>query len=183
MKKYFWREKNADSCKGKGQIILPTREELERELILKLEQKLGRMALIFDKEARMEYFLKDKKPKRIKIDDLSEEEIQRVLGKNVIIDFLQVLMDLCNFYEIDFNTLSSCPQKIAKEGISAKIKENIDNLLSNKKIKQSIEQIYTANIALANLLKLDLNDIEKQRKIIEQKEGCFFKGKYVVFDE
>ncbi len=34
---YFWREKNAGKCADKGKIIEPTREQLEKELILKVE--------------------------------------------------------------------------------------------------------------------------------------------------
>lgn len=180
MEKYFWREKNADSCVGKGQIILPTSEELERELILKLDQKLGRMTFIFDKKAREEYF-KLKKPKRINIENLSEEETQRVVGKNVIVDFMQIIMDLCGFYKIDIKTLKNKDQTMEKEEIFAKIKEGIDNLLLKKKINPSIEIIYNCNVALANMLGLDLNDIEMQRKAVEQKEGSFLKGKYVLF--
>ena len=182
MKRYFWREKNAYSCAESGQVIDPTREELEQELVLKLVQKLNRSTLIFDKQARTNY-LANQTQSRIKIENLSEEEIQREVGKNVIVDFVQVLMDLCRFYEIDFNFLSQGSQKMTKEEVYAKIKRSIDNLLLKKKVKQSIEQIYLANIALADLLKLNLADIEKQRAFIEQSEGNFFKGKYVVFKE
>lgn len=38
--KYFWREKNANKCVGKFEVIEPTKQELEKELILKFEQKL-----------------------------------------------------------------------------------------------------------------------------------------------
>ena len=171
MKRYFWREKNAYSCAESGQVIDPTREELEQELVLKLVQKLNRSTLIFDKQARTNY-LANQTQSRIKIENLSEEEIQREVGKNVIVDFVQVLMDL-----------SQGSQKMTKEEVYAKIKRSIDNLLLKKKVKQSIEQIYLANIALADLLKLNLADIEKQRAFIEQSEGNFFKGKYVVFKE
>ena len=61
---YFWREKNADKCAEKWKIVKPTREELGKELILKVEQKLSRIDVVFNKTARLEYYTTDKKPKK-----------------------------------------------------------------------------------------------------------------------
>lgn len=180
--RYFWREKNADSCKADAQVILPTRDELEEELIKKLEQKLDRITLIFDAAAREKYLSRGKRSSRIRIENLDKEEVQKEIGRNVIIDFMQTLKDLCEFYGMDFYALPSGANKASREEICSAIKEGIKNLFSREDAGRAIENIYAANVALAEMLKLDLEDIEERRAAIEQREGSFFKGKYVVFE-
>ena len=126
--KYFWREKNAIMCIGKFQVFEPTVQELEKELILKFEQKLNRINIIFDKNARKAYYQQDKKPKQ-DITGLTEKQIQQKLGLRVVVDFFQLIKDLCNFYEIDIKT------------------EKIDYYFSNDEIKTIIK---TSNLWLTS---------------------------------
>lgn len=180
MEKYFWREKNANFFLGKNEVIEPTKEELERELILKFAQKLDRIDVIFDRNAREDYFINDKKPKP-NIENMSESEIQQKIGLNVVVDFIQVVRDICEFYKYDFKKLSSkSHNKITKEEIKRNIKNDINNLFIRQDIFDRINDIYQNAIYLANLLNLDLELIEQTRKEKEEKQGNFFNGKYVI---
>ena len=51
--RYFWREKNAEKCVGKYEVKTPTKKELEKELIAKLEQKIDKIDAVFNKNARI----------------------------------------------------------------------------------------------------------------------------------
>ena len=53
--RYFWREKNAEKCVGKYEVKTPTKKELEKELIAKLEQKIDKIDAVFNKNARIGY--------------------------------------------------------------------------------------------------------------------------------
>ncbi len=65
--------------------------------------KLDRVEIIYNKDARRKYWEQDEKPKKIKLEDYSEEELQQLIGMNVVVDFLQLIHNLCQFNKIDFN--------------------------------------------------------------------------------
>lgn len=178
MKKYFWREKNADKFIGKNEVIVPTKSELEQELILKLEQKRNRMIMIFDKKAREEYFGHDEKPKEFKLEDYEEEEIQKMIGYNCAVDFLQLVYDMCTFYNY-----KAKPYEIKSyqtfDSINEQMKETINNLKTNPNFKE-VTTIYSLTTSLIRLLNLDYKKVEARRKELEEKQGTFFKGKYVI---
>lgn len=179
-KKYFWREKNADACMGKGKVFEPTREELKAELVAKLRQKLDRVDVIFDKAARKNYWETDEKSKSFNLEDFSEEELQRKIGLNVVVDFLQLTRDLCQFYEIELRRQN--PNKLSVEDIKKQYEINIKSLDDESEIQSSVENILRTTISLMNLLGLAFEDVEQKRKEKEEKQGSFYKGKYVIID-
>ena len=62
MKKYFWREKNANNYIGKCNIVVPTSDELFKEIIKKFEEKLEMIDVIFDKIKKMNICLRKIRP-------------------------------------------------------------------------------------------------------------------------
>lgn len=178
MQKYFWREKNADKFLGKYEVYSPTKEELERELILKLEQKLNRIDVIFDKNARESYFQNDKKPK-IDISNLTEVQIQRKIGERVIIDFIQIARDLSNFYGFAWPDKQTFRIK-SVDDIKTNIQQDINHLKLKQNQQKAIRDIVVCALTFAILLELDIEKIIKTSLEIEEKEGSFLKGKYVI---
>ena len=187
MEKYFWREKNADKFVGRYEVIVPTKEELEKELILKFEQKLGRIDIIFDKNAREKYYREDKKPKEIKLEGLTEEEIQQKIGLNVVVDFLQVVYDFSKFKGVNFEILLSknfkTPRKRSAEKIKSSIQKTIEDLKAKNNVNEALLQIYFSSRALAKLLKLDFGEVYKKQQEKQEVQGNFLNGKYVIFEE
>ena len=181
-KKYFWREKNAENCKTKGLVIMPTKDELKAELTKKLWQKLDRVNLIFDKKARLDYWEKDEKPKNYKLEDYSEEELQRKIGANVAVDFLQLVRDLCQFYGIKILNKNLPKSNLSLDEIKIDLKDNIMLLEKEITIEKAIRNIFKITISLINLLNLDFEKVEHMRKEKEEKQGSFLNGKYVIID-
>lgn len=179
--KYFWREKNAMGCAGKGEILNPTKEELEKELVSKLWQKLDRIEIIFDKNARKQYWEQDEKPKKIKLEDYSEEELQQLIGMNVVVDFLQLIHDLCQFYSVSFNSFKRQPQNLDIEGIKVVLRENIGHV-GSKNIEITLSNIYNLILSLMKILNLNYDIVENKRLEKEKKQGNFYNGKYVLIE-
>ena len=181
MKRYFWREKNADLFLGKNEVILPTREELEEELVKKLAQKVERLIMIYNKKARELYFSKDEKANDIKLENLSEKEIQKIIGFNVAVDFLQLIKDLCLFYNIKVEKpLKGNQIANSFEELATDIYKQIENLLKKTQVVDSIQAIYNSIFTLSEMLDLSFNEIEEQQIKREEKQGSFYKGKYVI---
>lgn len=180
--KYFWREKNAENCKTKGIVITPTKNELKAELTKKLWQKLDRVNLIFDKKARLDYWEKDEKPKNYKLEDYSEEELQRKIGANVAVDFLQLVRDLCQFYGIKILNKNLPKSNLSLDEIKIGLKDNIMLLEKQIDIENAIKNIFELTISLINLLNFEIKKVESMRKEKEEKQGGFLHGKYVIID-
>ena len=178
--RYFWREKNALSCIGKGKIINPTKEELGEELILKLWQKLDRVEIIYNKDARRKYWEQDEKPKKIKLEDYSEKKLQQLIGMNVVVEFLQLIHDLCQFNKIDFNALKKQPQNLNFNEVKQELRINIEKIDGN--IKIALNNILNIILSLINLLNLNYDIVEKKRLEKEKKQGNFYNGKYVLIE-
>lgn len=180
MDKYFWREKNALFCMDKAKVYNPSPEELERELVKKLAQKVDRIDVIFDKKAREEYYKNDKKPKELKLESYTESELQALLGTQYLADFLQVLCDLCDFYKIDRN-LQKIDCQNDKEIIKAIISQSVIELQCKQNIKENLQKVAGAVAMLADMLNLSHEMLEEKRIEKEKKQGSFLKGKYVEF--
>lgn len=174
LKKQFWREKNANSFIGKCNIIAPTSDELFEEIIKKFEEKLEMIDVIFDKAKRNEYLSKKNNaiPK-----ETPELVIQQKIGLRVIVDFLQLVKDLCKLknIKIDFPNLASHKNK---EEIYLSMKNAISNLKTST--KNSFLIIYENTLNLTNILSLNYEMLEAERQKIEEKEGSFYKGKIVL---
>ena len=174
MAKYFWREKNAEFYIDKYEIIVPSKQQLFVEIKNKFEEKLEMSDVIFDTAKRNEYLAKKNKNLPANV---SEFAIQQQIGTRVIVDFLQLIKDMSelNDFSVIFNHNEQ--PKIYKE-IYASIKTAISNF--DNGLLDSLQQIYDSIFSLINLLELSYENIEKQRKSIEEKEGSFYNGKIVL---
>lgn len=130
--------------------------------------------VIFDKIKRNEYLSKKNRtiPK-----ETPELVIEQKIGSRVVIDFLQLVKDLCNLknIKIDFPNFVSPKSK-------EKIYLSIKNAISNLKIstKDSLIIIYENILSLTKILSLNYDIIENERQKVEEKEGSFYKGKIVL---
>ena len=174
LEKYFWREKNANSFGGKCEVIVPTSDELYKEIIKKIEEKLKMIDVIFDKTKRAEYL--SKKNKTI-LKETPELVIRQKIGSRVIVDFLQLVKDLCNLKNIKIDYTKFATHK-NKEEIYLSLKNAVSNLKSNT--KDSLIIIYENILNLTNVLSLNYEILEIERQKIEEKEGNFYKGKIVI---
>ena len=174
LKKYFWREKNANCFIGKCEIIVPTSNKLFEEIIKKFEEKLEMIDVIFDKTKRAEYL--SKKNKTIPKEN-PELVIEQKIGSRVIVDFLQLVKDLFHLknIKIDFPNIASSK---SKEEIYLSMKDAISNLKTNT--KNSLIIIYENILSLTNILSLNYEMLEVERQKVEEKEGSFYKGKIVL---
>lgn len=178
MKKVFWREKNADVFMDKAEIIIPSKEELFISIIDKLKEKIFMVDVIFDSDARNQY-LKEKNKNIPEGTPLIV--IQQKIGTRVIIDFLQLAMDLAALVNVSVNINSDDGVILNQDDIKQQLLVCINDLNSNK--NENINKICSIALNLMNLLGLDYEKIEEQRKLIEEKEGNFYKGKYVILED
>ena len=130
--------------------------------------------VIFDKIKRNEYL---SKKNRTILKETPELVIEQKIGSRVVIDFLQLVKDLCNLknIKIDFPNFVSPKSK-------EKIYLSIKNAISNLKIstKDSLIIIYENILSLTKILSLNYDIIENERQKVEEKEGSFYKGKIVL---
>ena len=174
LKKHFWREKNANNFIEKCDIVVPTSDELFEEIIKKFEEKLEMIDVIFDKIKRNEYL---SKKNRTILKETPELVIEQKIGSRVVIDFLQLIKDLCNLKNIKINFPNIASSK-SKEEIYLSMKNAIFNLKTNT--KDSLIIIYENILNLTNILSLNYEMLEVERQKVEEKEGSFYKGKIVL---
>lgn len=181
---YFWREKNALRLADRFKVYDPSREELENELVLKVEQKLSRIDVVFDAGARAEYYEKDKKPKK-SLAGLNEKQIQQLLGTRVAVDFLQLCFDLADFYGVDKNFTYNA-ENLSVEKLKKKVKTVVESLKSKNKSKEDrkmrIENLFGCARELASLCDVSWEEVETEQLKKEEEEGSFVKGKYVDYE-
>lgn len=174
MVKHFWREKNANIYIGENEVLVPNEQELFEELIKKFEEKLQMVNVIFDKEKRAEYLTR--KNKTIPV-GTPEIIIQQKIGTRVVVDFLQLIKDTCELKGFKQNFSNEFISQ-TKEEICSSIKLAIEEL--NTKTNDSLALIHKNTMSLIKILALSYDKIEEERQKIEEKEGSFFKGKFVI---
>ena len=174
MNKYFWREKNADVFKEKNEVYIPTSDELVDELINKFYEKLGMIDVIFVKQERDKYVAKKNK---LISENMPELVIRQKIGTRVIVDFLQLIKDFCDLKNLSINFEFEVCNK-DKENICKSLKYAINNLKVEP--QTSVQIIFENVFSLMDLLQLNYEDMEKERIIVENKEGNFRNGKFVI---
>lgn len=179
LKKYFWREKNADKFIGKCKVIKPTKAELEKEISAKLTQKVEKIVYIFDRNKRNTFLANKGKPSEFVFSGKSEEEIKQILAQNIIVDLLQLAMDASEFYKLDYKDINEFSDEIwsDEQTICNKLNAAISSLSQNPEIE--IQSIQRAAVSLAYLVHVQLDEVEKLRTKKEREQGNFFNGKYV----
>ena len=178
---YFWREKNAENCAEKWKVVEPTREELGKELVLKVEQKLGRIDVVFDRVKRLEYYTTDKKPKK-SLDGLSEKQIINLLGTRVSVDFAQLYFDFCDFYGFEKQEVKNEFESLNVSDLKIEVEKIIKDLKNGKDLAFSVQKLLMTAKQIANLCGAKWRDVCSLREQKEEEEGSFFKGKYVFYD-
>lgn len=175
--KKFWREKNANYYIGKEEVVIPNKQELTDSIINKFEEKLLMIDVIFDESARNKY-LKDKNKTIPEGTPLIK--IQQKIGTRVVVDFLQLIKDYSLLKEMDLKFEFSNNDKIVnKEELIEDLRKGIDELKNN--VVEGLCSVFKNINNLIILLKLNYDELENERKVIEEKEGNFYKGKFVVF--
>ncbi len=174
MEKFFWRENNANIYKGKCDIISPTPEELFDEIRNKFYEKLKMILVIFNQNERIAYL--EKKGKSIPA-GTPELIVEQKIGTRVIIDFLQLIKDMCSLKNIDFDYNVQITDTKDITLLYNDINKAISSLENN--ISINLLTIYVNVLYLINKLSLNYSMLEKERKVVEEKEGNFYNGKIV----
>lgn len=175
MEKYFWREKNADKFINEFSVLQPTKQELFDEIIKKFYEKLDMINVIFDKTKRNEYLSKKNKtiPK-----NTAEIVIQQKIGTRVIVDFLQLIKDLSDLKNITL--------QLKEHNLGLKNEIEIYNFLKIEILKlkmntaESLQEVLNIILFLVRFLSLKYDILEIERQKVEEKEGSFLKGKFVI---
>ena len=182
----FFRERNADSVRDEYEIIVPTSEELEKELKNKLVEKLSMIDVIFDSVARAEYLkVKGKDiPKGV-----SEVVVKQKIGLRVLVDFLDLTISLCMVCGFNYEELLIYNDNYLVDGGIFKelFIEAVNKIASEKTNEENIKGLAQAVMMLVNNLKLDIDVVEEERLKVEKAEGSFLNGKILkpksVLDE
>ena len=182
MSVYFFREKNADSFIGKdGVTVLEVSgDELLRNIKNKLIEKVEMINVIFEKSSR-ESYLKEKG----KVIDMyiPEFEIQQKIGTRVIVDFLDLIYSLCKLLNISLDTTI-----VQDESVSINfyidLRKYVEDLCEDNNVSENIQLIFDTIFFMSKYLGLKMQELDKERKIIEYNEGSFYNGKLVCgFEE
>lgn len=182
MSVYFFREKNADSFIGKDGVTVlnVSKEDLFDNIKSKLIEKVEMVNVIFEKSSR-ESYLKEKG----KVIDtyIPEVEVQQKIGTRVIIDFLDLIYSICKLLKVSLDT-----EILKEESISINfyidLRKYVEDLCEENNIVENIQSIFDTIFFMAKYLGLKMQDLERERKEVELKEGSFYNGKLVCgFEE
>lgn len=172
----FFRERNADAVRDEYELIVPTSEELEKELKNKLAEKLAMIDVIFDEEKREEYLKKKGKeiPKNV-----SEVVVKQKIGLRVLVDFLDLAVSLCMVCGYNYEELLVYNDNyIADGGIFKELfTETVNKVASEETTEENLKEFAQVVMMLVNNLKLDIDEVEKERLKVEISEGSFLNGK------
>ena len=179
MKIKFFRKLNALSIKN-AKTRVPTNEELIENLVKKLAEKVYHMEVIYTKNLRDGY-LKKKNKYEYSL-SLSEDKIKSLLAERLAVDFLQLFVDISKFYNIE-NT-SKTPLKTKTETqIKEELEKLIPNLLTPKNVSIYIQQFYDLFESYCAVFEFDIEKIKRSQQQIQEAEGSFFEGLFVIFEQ
>lgn len=172
----FFRERNAESVRDEYDLVVPTKEELEKELKNKLHEKLEMIDVIFDLDARASYL---KQKGKVIPKGVSELEIKKKIGLRVIIDFLDLTIALCMVSGVDYEKLLIYNDNYIPDGGIFKgiFVESVNKILNNETTEDSLKELSNAVIMLMNNLRLGFDFVEEERLKVEKAEGSFLNGK------
>jgi len=135
---------------------------------------LDMINVIFNYKKRNEYLLKKNK---VIPEHTPEILIQQKIGTRVIVDFLQLIKDFCDLENINIKSDFAVCNK-DKDSICKSLKSAIDNL--KIETQNNLQIIFDNVLCLIDLLKLKYEDMEKERIVVENNEGSFRNGKFVI---
>ena len=174
----FWKEYNANLFNNKFVVYEPDRNTIFKELVNKCQEKCQMIDVIFNRNKRQQYL--ENKGKSIPC-GTPELVVKQKIGTRVIVDLLQLIKDLRQFFgkNITLKKHNILP------GTVEDTKFLLNNAISimNTDTYNAINQMYNATAQLSILLELNLDDLEIERQKVEEKEGSFLKGKIVKLDD
>ncbi len=175
----FFRKQNALSIKN-VKTIIPTNKELIENLIKKLAEKVHQIEVIYTKNLRDEYL--KKKNKYEESLQLSEATIKSLLAERLAVDLFQLFVDISRFYNIKITSKTT-----PKTKTEIKIKEELQSLLNilktSKNVSNSLKLLYDLIVEYCLIFDLNIKQIKSKQKQIEDEEGSFFEGLFVIFEQ
>lgn len=157
-------------------LITPTAGELKTDLLYELKNKAEKMEMFTNKLRREEYLSKLGELEHAQ--DMGEIETKKYLGNKLAIDIMQLIKDLCQAYEIEFDTVRTTTALDLNE------EQCIKNMITyterlfylDVNIQETLMLIYSTLVSYINYNDLIYTDIEKTCIIAEEEEGSFYKG-------
>ncbi len=177
MEKKFYREINANSIK-EAKLEIPSKDELQVALVEKLREKTEHINVLINNSDRESYLLKKNKFEESK--KYSEQEIKSLLAKRLIVDMFQLFSDLQRTFNENLKITLSLREGFNEEQIQKELFWCCDKLLTKKTKSEIFEEIAINLFSLSNLYGFTLDEIENERKRVEEKEGNYYNGKYVI---
>jgi len=172
----FYREKNALSIKN-ANISTPNKKQLEKCLIDKLDEKANHVGVIFCEDLRNEYLQRKNKLDVAKT--MKEFDIKKLLATRLSADLLQLYIDLSNVYNLPISFEVYDNYDCIEQEIEDLLIVCCNELEKYEDKRATLKKLLSLTIKYASLFNLSFQDIQKEQIRIEQKEGNFFKGKFV----
>lgn len=173
MEKKFYREKNAQSISG-AEIIAPSKDEKENLLIQKLEEKATHINVIHDEILRNEYLKKKGKLEQAKT--MPKEEIEKALALRLSADILQLTFDLSKIYRSRVQLVNTDKTSISADDIQKELVWCCDKLRTKKHKDKILDVIIHLLFNYIDDFGISMEEVETERKLIEEKEGSYYNG-------
>lgn len=174
----FYREKNALSIQN-ANISTPNKKQLEKCLIDKLDEKANHIGTIFCEDLRNEYLQRKNKLDIAKT--MQEFDVKKLLATRLSADLLQLYIDLSSLYNLPISYDSYDDYDCIEQEIEDLLIICCNELEKYEEKTKIMRKILGLIIKYASLFNLSFQDIQKEQIKIEQKEGSFYNGKFVVF--
>ena len=175
----FMREKNADFFDKEKHISLDEKN-LKLELVRKLQEKVAMFDVVFDKQARAVYL--KQKNKQIS-EDISEFEIQQKIGLRVLVDYFDLVYSLAKIQNINKEKLFNYNELNSVKTLKTRVLKVTNLLIKTSVSEDLLIELFGFIMSLANYLKFNIDDIEKELEKVNNKEGSFLNGKLIKIND
>ena len=175
----FFRKNNALSIQN-AKTRKPTNDELIEELIKKLAEKTYQIEVIYTKNLRDEYLKKKNKfEESLK---LSEQKVKTLLAERLAIDLFQLFVDISRFYNVEI-TSKTTPETKTETQIKEELQALLNPLKTSENISNSLKKLHNLFVDYCLIFDLNIEQIKSKQKQVENDEGSFFDGLFVVFEQ
>lgn len=173
----FYREKNALSIKN-ANISTPNKNQLEKCLIDKLDEKANHVGVIFCEDLRNEYLQRKNKLDIAKT--MKEFDVKKLLATRLSADLLQLYIDLSNVYNLPISFEIYDNYDCIEQEIEDLLIICCNELEKYEDKAPILKKLLSLTIKYASLFNLSFQDIQNEQIKVEDKEGSFYNGKIVV---
>lgn len=166
--------------KNKNYVITsPTPSELKTYLRYELRKQAELMDTFTKKMARENYLMKLGELERAQ--DLGDVETKKYLTNKLAIDTIQLIRDICQTENIDFdNVQTTTALELNEEQCIKNYTAYVERLFYlDTNIAETLMLIYSTLVSYINYNELSYEDVVKTTIHVEEEQGSFYNGKLV----